>query len=292
MSVKEKQKAESDVIHRIIQVSNVEQRWYILSIVFGLFLCIAASYESLVNGKDIDPIAAPLVAMILISTFGVLGYLSKIVSILASSLLWKAIFSVFFLASTNFALTLSNGIVNEAFEVTATPFVYTTSLVAIMLIPLFIVVCTVVLGVYSFFHLIFFPAVRLFERYQLNPIVSDVKVWKKTTAVYRYTVIMCLAYGAQESFSYSDGYYEFISDAAKGYAYNYEMEKYTHCEVKAVGEHFSYIDPNTVVVGIQKDDEYNFSVRPCKEMVTVEAAKKVDDTVKKVRDGFNKLIGQ
>jgi len=290
VTVKEKDHRLEDRVKEVMLAANVEQRWYLVSIVIGIFLCIVFSVANVLEGYKVSPFKSAFVGVLIFSSVGVLSYLSKLFAVLSSNIIWKSIFSAVFLALTTIALTFADGIINENFRVASEPFSYTKTLLAISMVPWFIAAFAFLLAILGISSLSFYPVVKAAAIFGLSPVTSDLKIWVKGTEIYRYVIVVCLGVFAEKSFSYSDGYFRYMGELAKEYAFFYEMDKFTHCEIKNNGERFSYLEPNVVIVGVKTNGEIVFSARACKESVVAGAAGALDNTVKRIGKGVGEIF--
>lgn len=268
----------------LINTLDVEQRWYLFSLFVGLLML---GFYGINYVQDMYSVPLPegtWMSVVFVASFGVMRFFSTIFTDLIKNIIWKSCFSLLFVFLVTLSLTLADGMINDTFKVPSSPFIYTQTIVSILQTPLFVVVAAAGLSMIFMFLLLFFPYISSMKFFNLIPSSLESEKGKKhknITNTARFFVILCIGYLSFNFLEKSDGYYSFIESTAKEYAYNLEMEKYTHCEMKSPGEHFTYFEPNVVIVGVKKANEYLFTVRPCKETVIAGAANAVDGMVKK-----------
>ncbi|MGH1431268.1 MAG: hypothetical protein ACRBB4_09120 [Neptuniibacter sp.] len=289
MDVSVKEKSFSKAIRELWGYLNREQRWYTLAFVlpFGTFI-LCELYEFITVSAAPTKILT-ITFFCLPASIGILIYLSQLAHRVSSNIVLKSLFSVLLAAAVTFSLSLADGLINETLKVPSSPFTYTQTITAILLIPIFLISISMIFAVVGVFALTFFPTwglISALSNTEQNAVKN--KYPKRTTAA-RWFYLICMGVMSGEALSQSNNYEQYVKDFIQQYAFNFEMEKYTHCE-SSEGEKIAYIDSSAVVVGTKNNESYEFKVRACKESIAEGVGRKVDETTKElVRDFLNGL---
>lgn len=276
-------------LRTFIDTLDAEQRWYFFSLFVGLLVLGFYGFYYVQEVYNVPPLLGAWMSVVFVASFGVMIFFSTIFTELIKNVIWRSCFSLLFIFLVTLSLTLADGMINDTFKVPSSPFIYTQTIVSILQIPLFVIVASAALSVLFIILIVLFPYITSMEFFKLIPSSLEIerdKKHKKLTYAARFLVILSIGYMSFDFLEKSDGYYSFIKSTAKEYAYSLEMEKYTHCEVKEAGEHFAYLDPINVVVGVVKNNNYVFVVRPCKETIAAGVGRTLDETVKGVGRGI------
>jgi len=259
---------------KLWQQMTVEQRWYFLAFAFPSIILI---YNQLPDFLPKQPQAkeAAFTAFLILSTIGIFQYLSKLAHKISNNILLKSIFTAIFVAGATVALSYADSLINETLKVPSGPFNYTQTITSLLLIPIFIAFIAIALSVISVFLITFSPSITTFKLYEKE----DEQRYQVPTIFLRCGILIFFGVLAEKSLTQSEGYQKFVTDVIQDYAYNMEMEQYTHCD-QSDGERFAYIDANTVVVAIKHGETYSFKVRACKESIAEGVSRSVDEKTK------------
>lgn len=289
MDVSVKEKSLSTATRELWGNLNLEQRWYILAFLlpFGTFI-FCELYEFITESPAPTKILT-ITFFCLPASIGILIYLSQLAHRVSSNIVLKSLFSVLLAAVVTFTLSLADGLINETLNVPSSPFTYTQTITAILLIPIFLISISMIFAVVGVFALTFFPTWGLISALSnTEKNAANAKYTRRTTTA-RWFYLICMGVMSGEALSQSNSYEQYVKDFIQQYAFNFEMEKYTHCE-SSEGEKIAYIDSSTVVVGAKNNESYEFKVRACKESIAEGVGRKVDETTKElVRDFLNGL---
>lgn len=265
---------------------TLEQRWYFFAIAFPMLILIYSNVSELFSAPEPEAKEAAFFAFLVCSAVGIFHYLSKLTQQISNNVLLKACSSTLFVATVTLALSFSDTLINETLKVSSTPFAYTQTITALLLIPIFIAFIAVALAVLSFFLISFSRFISTFKLSNDNEIENHFSL---ITLFARCGLLFFFAHLGNNALTQADGYKEFISGVIQHYAYEFEMEKYTHCE-SIDGERFAYIDSNTVVVATKREEKYEFKVRACKESIAQGVGRTVDETTKGLIKGFSERL--
>ena len=279
MDVSVKEKSFSTAIRELWGNLNLEQRWYTLALLLPFGTLIFCEISEFFTEFPAPTKILTITFFCLPASIGILIYLSQLAHKVGSNIVLKSLFSVLFAAVVTFTLSLADGLINETLNVPSSPFTYTQTITAILLIPLFLIGISMILAVAGVFALTFFPTWGLISALS-NTERNAIKMnYTKRTSAARWFYLICLGVMSGEALSKSDSYQQYVKDFIQQYAFNFEMEKYTHCE-SSEGEKIAYIDSSTVVVGTKNNEGYEFQVRACKESIAQGVGRTVDETTK------------
>lgn len=261
---------------KLWQQLSLEQRWYVLAAAFPAAILIYNQAPDFLP-KHPQSQDAAFIAFLVFSAVGIFYYLSKLAQKINNNILLKACFSALFIAGATFALSYSDGLINETLKVSSAPFSYTQTIAALLLIPIFIGFTAIALSILSIFLITFSSSISSLKLYERN----DENRFPTQTMIVRCALLIYFGVLSEKALTQSDGYQKIISEVIQDYAYNFEMDRYTHCD-SSEGERFAYIDSNTVIVGTEQNGKYKFSVRACEESIPQGIGRTLDETAKEL----------
>lgn len=201
--------------------------------------------------------------------YGFTIYIRNIYSIFWDSGIGKIVISAMFFLGTTLSLSLSSSLINSSFEVTSTPFLYTQSILSVLIAPLVISLFFGIIGVF------FLPvSMLLFTTDKLSFSVKSIfTVWLEKKRSYKEISPLAfigriLSFVCVLSFCWSFNgnnawYTNQLETIAKWYAYNIEMEEFSHCQLTK-GEKVRYINKAIIVIGYKENESYKFKTDVCK----------------------------
>lgn len=203
---------------------------------------------------------------LLILEIGFLNYLIPKIHKFWVSKIGKMIVTLGMVIGSALSMSLAGQIINSYLEVTSTPFIYTQTITSIMISPL---VISVVFGFLSFIILPFTMIVFSVEGLGLS-LKRFVLFWlHQPKDITNGFLILCriIAFVGLFSLSWSfnannQWFSDPIGSFAKWYAYNFEMEQFSHCS-HADKEKIGYINKDDIVIGIDNGKEITFRTATC-----------------------------
>lgn len=200
--------------------------------------------------------------------YGFSLYVKKIVASVWSSTVGKAVISGIVFLGTTVSFSFADSLINNSFEVVSAPFTYTQSILAILIAPL---VTSLFLGIFGVF---FLPVSMVF--FTVDKFTFSVKklftFWfeeksstnqiKGLPLIGRICALMsilsfCWAFNGNNTW-----YTNQLETIAKWYAFNIEMESYSHC-YKDEKQKVRYVNKSIIVVGEKVADTYKFKTTKC-----------------------------
>lgn len=258
---------------------NLEQRWYALAFLLPIGIFTYCELSEFFTETPVPTKILTITFFCLPASIGIFIYLSQLAHKVSSNIVLKSLFSVLFAAAITFSLSLADGLINEALNVPSSPFTYTQTITAILLIPIFLISISMIFSVIGIFALTFFPTWELISALSNTERNAVKNKYPKRTTAARWFYLICMGVMSGEALSQSNSYEQYLKDFIQQYAFNFEMEKYTHCD-NSEGEKIAYIDSSAVVVGTKNDKGYKFEVRACKESIAEGVGRTVDETTK------------
>ena len=185
--------------------------------------------------------------------------------------LGKLFISIGGIIGTTLSLSFANLLINSSLQVPSSPFIYTQTLLSLLIAPLVISLIFGVLGMFIFpLTLILFSSTKInlsaknVLTFWMQPRVKHEMV-SGVTLLSRIIAMTCLL-TLSWSFNGDNRWYTNQLDAfTKWYAFNFEMEQYTHCKL-GEGERISYISKTAVIIGVVHDGSYDFKTSTCEHL--------------------------
>jgi hypothetical protein len=205
---------------------------------------------------------------LIILLYGFMTYVKAIVLPIWGSVLGKLLISIGGVIGTTLSLSFANLLINSSLQVPSSPFIYTQTLLSLLIAPLVISLIFGVLGMFVFpFTLILFSSAKInlsaknVLTFWMQPRVKHEMI-SGVTLLSRIIAMTCLL-TLSWSFNGDNRWYTNQLDAfTKWYALNFEMEKYSHCKL-GEGERISYINKTAIIVGVVQDNSYEFKTSVC-----------------------------
>jgi len=196
--------------------------------------------------------------------------LSKLYKKIWSTILGKAFIYIIFALCTNLSLGIANQIVNNALSAPPSNFIYTTSLISILQIPLLVsfgffvmYFLLLLLAPLYFMHLL---VVKDFdENFILKKLIPNEEIKFRITTFVVRVIVFCVVSGFVYSsmFKIGDKYEEKLTYIAQKFAYNFEFYKKSYCSTED-GEKIAHITNDIILVGREKNDgQYTFQYSTC-----------------------------
>ncbi|WP_432698097.1 hypothetical protein ACQUQP_07075 [Marinobacterium sp. YM272] len=239
-----------------ISTLDNEQVAYLLSVAFLLLVPLIAKFS------DFPAYWLSFGACIC----GLALYVIDLAETFTNNIFGKSIASVFIVGCTTFNLGMAHAFVNGALEAPVSPFGYTITLSAILSIPytaalflaftfafwmlLLILVSCLSLNKFSLKKLLSLSHVK--ELFANNPITLFGRVF---SAIVLFSVSLNFLQN-------NEGYMNATSDFIRWFAYSFEMEMYSYCDVSA-DQKVAYLSGNKIVLATEKEDSYTFTVGDC-----------------------------
>ena len=200
--------------------------------------------------------------------YGFMVWINELKDSMSSLIFAKAIGALVLLAATTLNMALSASAVNSILEVPSSAFRYTITITSILLIPLsaslilffvtFLLVPIAMLT--SIFSVNDISAKKLlsFEMFKSSSKISAVILFGR---IFACIVVLSTAI----SFLQNNGKYtDTVGDFIKWFAYSFEMEQFSYCQLPKNGR-IAYLSGNNVIIGEESKSTYTFRVVKCAE---------------------------
>lgn len=204
---------------------------------------------------------------VLIAIYGFIYYWVNEFSRFWKSIFGKVVVTAILTIAGTLSLAFANQAINGTFQVTASPFEYTQIMLSVLLSPL---IASILFGLFGF---ILFPVLMFMSVGFPKPF--SIKAFFKSffkggasnkpagfTLIVRFVLLILLIGIALEFNQKNEWYTSPLGNFSKWFAYNFEMEKYSYCDLKN-NEKIAYIDSNNIIIGLMEDDNYMFKQSTC-----------------------------
>lgn len=183
--------------------------------------------------------------------------------------LGKGLILVIYATATNFAYAFSSQIVNEILAFDSSKLIYSLNLVAVMLLPLFVLALTylvfAIIFIFGQFYMIIVVHAEQLKTDQClkHMIPEDIEPYSFRTFVVRFAVFP-LVFGFYWSISGNaiPAYSSFIETTTKSFIYNLEAKKYSRCDLSKNQKAIEINDKEIVVVE-KINETYLFTPKLC-----------------------------
>ena len=190
-------------------------------------------------------------------------YLAPIIRKLGKSAIGKVVIGLASIGGSAFSMSFAGQIINGYLEVTTTPFIYTQTIVSILLLPL---VFSIIFGFISIFALpilmMLFMLNDIYTMGKRESLISEKKEINGILLVSRLLAFVALI-GLSWSFNNNNGWFtDSIGGVARWHAFHFEMDGFSHCSLNE-NEKISYINKDDVVIGVMSNKEISFRTSTC-----------------------------
>jgi hypothetical protein len=242
---------------------NRSQKCYYFGFVFGVF----ALFWYFTPFTDIFKSAFIVAGLLL--TCAVASDILIIYKKVWETNIGKGFVLVLYAAATNFAYALSTQVVNEILTFESSKLIYSINLVAVMLLPLFVLAFTylafaVIFIFGQFYMLIVAHAEQLKSDECLKSLIPEkVEPYAFRTFLVRFFVFP-LVFGFYWSISghTMPAYGSFVESTTKAFIYNLEAKKFSRCEL-LLGQKAIEINDKEIVVVEKLNGKYVFTPKYC-----------------------------
>lgn len=232
---------------------------------FNYFLSFLLILLALISIKLFDSLGSTVILWLSLITLeiGFFIYLVPIIRKLGKSTIGKVTIGLASIVGSAFSMSFAGQIINGYLEVTTTPFIYTQTIVSVLLLPL---VFSVIFGFISIFAL---PVIMML--FMLNDIhtmgkretlISEKKETNGILLISRFLAFIVLI-GLSWSFNNNNSWFtDSIGGIAKWHAFYFEMDKFSHCSLEK-NEKASYINKDDIVIGAINEQKISFRTGVC-----------------------------
>lgn len=206
-------------------------------------------------------------------TFFVWGFLVFVYQATAKvrgSKIAKLLLSAIAVALTTFSYAAAKQVLNFVFEVPSTAFPITHSIISILAMPAFAVIAVSGIGFISILviPLFFLPIdfanlkAKSLLKFEIPLMKFDEKIVFR--ALVRYCALIAFVMFCASIIEKINWYSEHVNWYAKRFAYYFEAEQFSYCDLKQ-GEKVTYLNGDLIVVASyeEKKDSYTFRVEKC-----------------------------
>ncbi len=235
---------------------------------FGYSVAIFLLFLALISNKAFNGFGSTTILWISLIALeiGFIRYLTPVLQKFWKIKLGKVIISLGMLLGSAFCMSFAGQIINTYLEVTSAPFLYTQTVTSLLISPL---VTSIVFGFLSFiimpFTIVIFSTEKLslsLKRPLLFWLYRPEKMPNGFLVICRIIAFIGLVSLSWSFNSNNQWFTDTIGNFAKWYAYNFEMEKFSHCS-HADKEKIGYINKDDIVVGIDDGKEISFRTSTC-----------------------------
>jgi hypothetical protein len=205
---------------------------------------------------------------LILMVYGFLSFLSPKIMSVWNSLIGKAFFTILTFIGTTLCLSIAEQIVNYSLEVPSSPFVYTQSIVALLVSPMVILVG---IGVIMMALIVVALPVFLFGELKLSlrglltfafntegGQVQEVGLLR----IIAFLVLIGVCFTVLEK---SNRYVEIVADITRWYAFHLETERHSYCKLPE-GVRVAYITSDMIVTATHDDQQgYTFVMSECEK---------------------------
>lgn len=181
----------------------------------------------------------------------------------------KGLILVIYAASTNFAYALSSQIVNEIVTFESSKLIYSINLVAVMLLPLFVLAFTyLVFAVIFIFGQFYMLIIEHAEQLKTDECLKHIIPEKIESYAFRTFLVRFFVFPSVLGFYWSisghamPAYGNFVENTTKAFIYNLEAKKFSRCELSK-GKKIIEINDKEIVVVEKLSGGYLFSPQIC-----------------------------
>ncbi|MAY43507.1 MULTISPECIES: hypothetical protein [unclassified Neptuniibacter] len=201
-------------------------------------------------------------------TYGFIVFVNSLVKPMVQSGLGKLILSGAFVIGSGISLAMARQTINAELHVPSSAFPITQSLLAVLLSPLTLSICLALTSVFFIIigMLFSFMPVRITSMRSLlagrkNNALSGLEI---VTNIVRFTGLIVVISLAMAFTKENDGYTETLASFTKWFAYSFESETHSYCEI-ASGQRVTYLSEKLIVISKRSEDNdsYSFRVDKC-----------------------------
>lgn len=195
---------------------------------------------------------------------GILIYFAPSIKKIWGNAVGKLLLTIVTFMGTTVSFSVAGQVINYSLQVPSTPFIYTKSIVAVMVSP---VVIAVFLAFTVLFLLVLMMPFLFFENLKLSPKGILTSLWKnepKIIGFARVVAFILLISLCFQFLEYSQKYSEKVMDITRWYAFNMEMEEFTYCQVPNAAR-VAYLGSAQIVLATSDEQGYQFNVVTCEK---------------------------
>nr|WP_152029927.1 hypothetical protein [Pseudomonas sp. LPH1] len=242
---------------------NRSQKLYYFGFIFGLL----AAFWYATPFSEI--FLSVFIAAGLLLTCGVASDILIVYKKVWGTNIGKGLILVIYAAATNFAYALSSQIVNEIVTFESSKLIYSTNLVAVMLLPLFVLAFTyLIFAVIFIFGQFYILIIAHAEQFKTDECLKHIIPEKIENYAFRTFLVRFFVFPSVLGFYWSisghamPAYGNFVEDTTKAFIYNLEAKKFSRCELSK-GQKAIEINDKEIVVVEKLSEGYLFSPQIC-----------------------------
>ncbi|TMN98380.1 MFS transporter [Pseudoalteromonas sp. S558] len=242
---------------------NRSQKFYYFGFVVGLI----SAFWYVTPFSDI--FFSVFVAAGLLLTCGVASDILIVYKKVWETNIGKGLILVIYAVATNFAYALSSQIVNEIVTFESSKLIYSINLVAVMLVPLFILAFTylvfVVILIFGQFYMLIIAHA---EQFKTDVCLKHIIPEKIEDYAFRTFLVRFFVFPSILGFYWGisghamPAYKNFVENTTKAFIYNLEAKKFSRCKISK-GQKVIEINDKEIVVVEKLSGDYSFSPQTC-----------------------------
>lgn len=249
-----------NVVNKYISSLSEESFSYLVSAV--LFVLAIVSNKLFSGYGSTTLLWLALIAL----EIGLINFLIPIVQKLWKSSAGKVVLSYSAVAGSALCMSFAGQIINGYFEVSVIPFLYTQTIVSLLISPL---VISIIFGLVSIFLLplmmvlfmsgglqLSLKKILIFWQYEPN---NDINGFLIICRLIGFVSLIGLSWVFNSN---NVWFTDPVGKFAKWYAYSFEMDSFSHCSHDDK-ERISYINKDDIVIGIDNGKEITFRTSTC-----------------------------
>ena len=247
---------------------NRSQKFYYFGFVFGLlaaFWCVTPFSQIFLS---------VFIAAGLLLTCGVASDILIVYRKVWETNIGKGLILVIYAAATNFAYALSSQIVNEIVTFESSKLIYSINLVAVMLLPLFVLAFTyLVFAVIFIFGQFYMLMIAHAEQFKTDECLKHIIPEKIESYAFRTFFVRFFVFPSVLGFYWSisghamPAYGNFVENTTKAFIYNLEAKKFSRCKLSK-GQKVIEVNDKEIVVVEKLSGGYLFSPQVCSPILT------------------------
>lgn len=255
---------------------NRSQKFYY----FGFFLGLLGVFWCITPFTKIY--FSVFIAAGLLFTFGVVSDILVVYKKVWDTNIGKGLILVIYAAATNFAYALSSQIVNEIVTFESSKLIYSINLVAVMLLPLFVLALTyLVFAVILIFGQFYMIILAHAEQFKTNECLKHVVHGKIENYAFRTFLFRLFFFPSVLGFYWSISghamptYGKFVENTTKAFIFNFEAKKFSRCELSK-GQKVIEVNDKEIVIVEKLNGGYLFSPQICSPILKPNKSLKKD----------------
>ena len=196
--------------------------------------------------------------------YGVSIFLVPKVKLVWSSLIGKGLISIAVFVGTTLSFALANQVINYSLGVTSGPFLYTHSLVSLLISPFLLLASLIIALVIMMLMSIPMMVVEGFRVTAINMFIGPGKNKTDVTFLWlmRFIALMVSVILCTFLLEHIDRYGDVITEFTRWFAFHMETDIHTHCDV-GPGVRVAYVSSDMIITAVKSVEGYLFEVSAC-----------------------------